>query len=1335
VYVDRRRNEALVSKFLDDEPSSPKANSTGPLPVEEFLASILPDDTRVRIRNVDVRYVDYAWSVSFKVRKGNALFAKSGITFDIDGASRLEHDSLSGSGPFSSLISLSGEVASGFSAGQASLSLSELSGNGFSVRQLGLVTTWKDGMLRAETVQDLQPVDISVEWDSRSGALQAELACDRLLPLYWITPSRTLPRALKEVTLTGSARAEINAAGALSYEADLRSSFPDSFYGGGIGALRLDGDRDALFLRELSLRGPRFDMEGTGSYTIVSNIPEGVLTVSRCEPVDSFSLSGELFFQRSGNGFLAIVPELSCNGASFSSIQLAAYPDRVEGYDVSLEARDSRGKIGLESTLVLGEAPFVQGYLSVDSIDAVNLIGLVGNPGDRAAPSSWGLTTEVYFSSNLENLSFNCTRLVLASSSSSGDYVLLSAKGNERDFEIIDISSSPSLGSLSGSIHASIDDGSDVLFEADLSVAAIPYRFSGMYAGGSLSAYGDYGLAISIVPDRVEGISGSVRMDEFPLPVGQALFALSLDAGFAFASETQWNAAVRSGFIKELNGAAPLSTTVAFAGTADPGGVFLPFLEVADAHSTLMGSLRASFDVSQQGLSSISADMELASPDRLELIAAQARFTVSEQLYLEGNAQIESLPLMRFMRAQTEENELTASLTFSGTPDSLFASAEVSSLSWRVGGHDLSARAMILVEDGSIVLSNTVASWNGQSIGPATGTFNLVSGEARIDAAYSGLVNDEPCSAGFVATLVPDPTASQGTSSDGAVPGSLGDRLERFTLAVTARDIVWGQVRPAAPFTATLVHEPGINALYAGPDDMITGFLLDDGTFSLKMSEASPVSLTADGSVEGDQIAVIASQIRVDMARLWPLVAIDVVSFHSGIVTGELAVSGLLSDPDFFGTLKAEGVVVSSPDFVEERYVPDPFEIVAEGKTLTVEEFSLRSPSSSLRASAQAFFDRWAPTRVNLLVKTGEGRPVLVDTVNPYFAAKGQALCDLDLSFSYEAISVRGNVEFDRGAFAIIFSGFMEESTDTGAPVIVDLSLVAGKRVEFRWPSNDLPILRGLIQAEQPFRVRLDSSSDTFGLEGSANLKGGELFYIKRSFYLRQGSIVFKENQDKFDPLISLRAEIRERDEYGDPVRIILLVENQPLASFTPVVFSDPPKSNAELMALLGQAASADSSRDTLLRNTVITASDIFTQMGLFRGVENTVRDALNLDIFSIRTLLLQNALFGQSMQKEGTESQMTVGNYFDNTTVYFGKYFGSSVYADALLHFSYFDPKSAQNAESKEAIYGNLLFEPELGIEIDTPFFLVRWGFSPNNLDSYFVGDNSITLTWKFSY
>ena len=247
-------------------------------------------------------------------------------------------------------------------------------------------------------------------------------------------------------------------------------------------------------------------------------------------------------------------------------------------------------------------------------------------------------------------------------------------------------------------------------------------------------------------------------------------------------------------------------------------------------------------------------------------------------------------------------------------------------------------------------------------------------------------------------------------------------------------------------------------------------------------------------------------------------------------------------------------------------------------------------------------------------------------------------------------------------------------------------------------------------------------------------MRGGDVFYIKRNFYIREGNITFTDTGREIDPRITLRAEIRDRDETGEPIRLILTAKDQPLFSFNPTLNSDPPRSSSEIMQFLGQVITGDTRRENVLQNLLVTSSDIIAQAGLFKKAETKMRDFLKLDAFSFRTLLLQNAIFG-NLFNSNKNTTLTMSNYLDNTSVYIGKYFGSAIYADALLHLSHYDEKSLKNSGSGRPVYNNLLFQPEIGLEMATPFFLLRWSVAPTKPDTLFVGDAALTFSWKYSY
>ena len=167
-------------------------------------------------------------------------------------------------------------------------------------------------------------------------------------------------------------------------------------------------------------------------------------------------------------------------------------------------------------------------------------------------------------------------------------------------------------------------------------------------------------------------------------------------------------------------------------------------------------------------------------------------------------------------------------------------------------------------------------------------------------------------------------------------------------------------------------------------------------------------------------------------------------------------------------------------------------------------------------------------------------------------------------------------------------------------------------------------------------------------------------------------------------------------------------------------------------MQLLGQVISADSSG---ISDILGSGGDFFIQSTVMRRVENTLRELLNFDIFSIRTNILQNSL-KLSMSENTKNKQLGFGNFIDNSTVYMGKYFGSSIYVDSMLHWSY-DENKINNGTSVNGI----IFQPEFGFEMTSPFVNIRLGVAPDidslqkGLLNTWVPSTSMTLSWKLAF
>jgi hypothetical protein len=180
-----------------------------------------------------------------------------------------------------------------------------------------------------------------------------------------------------------------------------------------------------------------------------------------------------------------------------------------------------------------------------------------------------------------------------------------------------------------------------------------------------------------------------------------------------------------------------------------------------------------------------------------------------------------------------------------------------------------------------------------------------------------------------------------------------------------------------------------------------------------------------------------------------------------------------------------------------------------------------------------------------------------------------------------------------------------------------------------------------------------------------------------------------------------------------------MIIENAPLVSFSPRFESNPPLSQLQIYSLLGQGT-LDPSRDT---NAIIAfTADALAQFTLMRTFERGVRNFLRLDMFSLRTQVLQNVVF----RVAGLKANTGVGNYFDNTTVFLGKYLGPNIFIESLLSLRY-DP-------AKQS-WSGLTLEPEIGLEMRSPLFDIRLNMLLLHPENWFINDITISLVWRRSF
>jgi hypothetical protein len=391
-------------------------------------------------------------------------------------------------------------------------------------------------------------------------------------------------------------------------------------------------------------------------------------------------------------------------------------------------------------------------------------------------------------------------------------------------------------------------------------------------------------------------------------------------------------------------------------------------------------------------------------------------------------------------------------------------------------------------------------------------------------------------------------------------------------------------------------------------------------------------------------------------------------------------------------------------------------------------------------------FERWIPNLFNLDIRVSPQTPIPAALNINGVVARGSTAGNVVISLEDMVLSLKGDLMVQDTEIGLSASGLgqMADSSPSQISVQTDLTLTTGRKVEFVWPDRNFPVLRAYADMGTSLRLSSDSLNNRFSMLGDVHLRSGEILYIDRSFYLQEGTLFFNENETSFNPRITARAEIRDRTDDG-PVTISMIIDNAPLMSFTARFESNPPLSQVELLSLLGQSPLGSPADQDDYRNLIVSATtDVLAQFGLIRRLERTVRDFIQLDMFSVRTQVLQNMVF-RAAGIGGREANSTslntfdegerssaVGNYFDNTTVYLGKYFGPNMFLQGMFAFRYDEERRNQEGLP---IYQGLTLEPDISFELRNPLFDVRLNLTPLHPENLFVNDLSFTLTWRRSF
>jgi hypothetical protein len=988
------------------------------------------------------------------------------------------------------------------------------------------------------------------------------------------------------------------------------------------------------------------------------------------------------------------------------------------------------------------------------------------------------VTTEIFISTDFDQILYNAPRLVISYSGYQDMLALFSVSGTGRHFTVDEGQILWKGGNIRVTGQSEYTDTDNISFSLNAGYRDLAYFLEGTLRNRrSLTLWGSYGFD-AVLSAEGEGYSGRIRGESIPLPLGERTASLDFNVSMGYLSPSSWFLDL-TGF--ELAGFAAFGPDypglLRLSGRADQNQILVQDIYLEDSLGVLRGggSFSPAAEGEYRGNLSVFGEgheenytVDLAWAPKRGGGNQSGRPEDSSGLPFLGNLTWSEGWKSSFMDSFSFSSDAVAASA--PAPQEQLLLSEAPGLRLRVSGAGMRLARFFyklpnIRVDGVLdleweSLKNFHASLSVSSLGAGIGGRQIsAGGQAFVDGRgfrFEGL----RLAMGDLEALVPqlylsmDESQMEGSgriqgkvsSNELALDFSLDSQfapmdswldyaaaLENLQGIITLSGITIGGRVQEEPFKFVFSRRGEGIVFSGGPDDMIFFNIKQSGDFIAAFADPFPLRGTLQGTLGFGEIDIRGERLTLNIPAVWQFTpAREEFDIPSGYAVGDLQIRGSLENPEFYGRFRGENLRMRVPRFLASDIVPVDMNLVFDGSEFHFGDTIAVCGSGMGVVSGDFLMEKWMPVSFSLDVTVGKDRPLPFKFDLGGILARGTASGALNIAMTDLILNVKGDLiaqetEISLNAAEIAVS--QEEALwgDLSIPVIADLAVTAGRKVEFLWPTREFPMLQAYADLGARANIHVNSLDRSFAFTGDLKLRSGEVFYFERSFYIRSGILTFRENQDHFDPRITVRAEARDRASNG-PVTISMVVDNAPLQSLTPRFESSPALSQTEILSLLGQNFVGAAREDGSVSNPFISSSvDLLTQSQVMRRVQGALRDLLHLDMFSIRTQFIQKAAFSFiGLQEQPVDRIGWVGNYFDNTSVFIGKYIGSEMFAQAMLSLRYDENKRS---------FGGYTFEPDFGIELRSPLGNIRWNLVPTHPETWYLEDCSFTISWNFSF
>jgi|GEM_PF-1218385 len=1337
---------------------------------------------KIRVKNVSVLYTDE--NIKNELHFANLRMIRSGengvLQCSLSGKNSIQplDQKKRDWGTFAAGFSAQANLTPNFENSFAQLRLSSLKESDYTFPALNMYASYADSTAQLSLMQNALPFSLSASVDplSQNAAVKLYARDLNLIEAVKVKKKRGFLKQIDSCFVSGEYGAFWDGENkAFRYEADGSVKAAFATRETGTVSFRLTGDESNVRADFIDIKSSVIDAGYSGSFDLKNLRPQGNAHLRSLKLPNGNDISAELYMESFGNESLIFIPQLHVGETVLTALQLRLIGGGLsrdftfEAYDYSKADIAGPGVIRINGSFAAAEQRYVQAQLSAENmfLDSACSIAVSCLPEKEAAKLSpliplfrpYIFSFDLFASTDFKSITYNTPYAVIANTKKDNELLLFSVDGTESVFQIsrfdmltsgqsVQLEANADISSWLHSAKHAKKRGADsvsgaegeIFFSSSLFINSIPYAFSGVYVPQKfLNISGDYNLNASFSADKDGVFTGSLSLLSLPLAVNELVFSSSASIRFLY-DKGYWRADIDSIETAEISKKLRVSPRVRVSGVAEPGGIYLNKTAYSDELSSLNGSINILWNFDANVFESLSLNASLTdsfspemyslwlqahNPERVE----NAALKFSEHIYFSSEAEVRSAPAARFAGFQNESNTFSAKLTALGTAENLSVQLNIDNASFVAGKYDVRITGAANLENDNLTLSGFDIHYGLLDFKDLNGDFSLKTTAGRLDGMLSGRVSDDmhfkekTFHSPFVLNLFP-------LDADDSKPF----KEKAFKAELLFPRLEGSFFKPAQNYKVSLTRTPGRFDISAGFSGELEGSISDSGEIYFKADGDFPIHFNAFGIVGKGELSVLVDEISADAKTFSGLLDLPVFSLYSGSAVGRGTITGPLNNPLINAEFRGTDMLVGVPDYIDEKMLCKDFRVKTVNNVFSAVNsiFTGEKTGAKVDLSVDLGLDKMAFDFVSLSAKTLGNSRAAGKYRMPYGVFTGTAKADIALQVDTETVDVRGVIEADNlEAIITLTPEELPVQQESEMDTIVDLTVLTGNKPRLFIPSKTNPFVRGLVTQTEPLHIQIDTRYGTSSFTGSFSMKGGEILYLNRTFYVREASAILNESMEVFDPHLSAKAEIRERDAGGDPVRIMLTVADQPLSRLNPAFSSIPVKSRQEIMTLLGRIFLADDGRGNANPIALIgSLADYGAQITVFRGIENRLRDFLKFDIFSLRTMFLQNT-FTNALNLN-TGQNLNAGNFLDNTTVYIGKYFGDTIYADAMLHLAY-----DKNLEKREGDTGGLIFQPEIGLELPSPFAAIRWSIAPElNSDwKLLVPHTSISLSWKFNF